>query len=82
METPPLTALLTTEQQQQLAEWLNGIIPPIDHEKELLRIFTPKQVAEIINACYEVRAHGYGRVELLCTNGRWDRISAQKQSKF
>lgn len=78
MDTPlsPLNDLLSVEQQQSLADILNGLVK-FDPETELLKILTPAQIGTLVRDLLDVmsssgdgRARGYGRVEIVITEGR------------
>ena len=79
--TASLTDLLTEKDQAALAELLNGLIT-FDPETEISKLFTPAQISQILQACYDVRGHGYGRVEIVCVDGKWKGINSLKQNKI
>ena len=79
--TASLTDLLTEKDQATLAELLNGLIT-FDPETEISKLFSPAQIGQIVQACYDVRGHGYGRVEIVCVDGKWKGINSLKQNKI
>jgi hypothetical protein len=55
-----LADLLTQEQQQQLAVWLNGLMTP-DPQTELLKLFTPANLKKILAGGYAIRREWNGQ---------------------